>query len=409
MTLADVDALSRPADGLPIATAGADLLRVSASKVSRLMDLVGELSLTVSETIRSPDLDGLELTEFEKSAYRLKQVVRDVQVAAAELRVVPVGEVFRRMRRMVRELERQTDKEIELLFEGEDTEIDKIVVDRLFEPLVHVVRNSADHGLEKPDERVALGKPRRGKIVLSAAQVGSDVQIAISDDGRGLDRARILKVARERGFVRADEEPEDASLWPVIFRPGFSTAEVVTNLSGRGVGMDVLHSAMNAIRGRISIESDRGKGTRVILSIPLTLAFLDCLVMRVGQRMYAMPIDSVAEIFRPESEQITSLSASGGREVARVRDAFIPICRLDRFYGEAPAGDTALDQQIVVVFQTSRGRIGLPVDEMFDQQQVVMKPLQGHLETIRASFGCALLGTGEVAIVLDCERLGAGA
>ena len=373
------------------------------------MDLVGELSLTVSETIRSPDLDGLELTEFEKSAYRLKQVVRDVQVAAAELRVVPVGEVFRRMRRMVRELERQTDKEIELLFEGEDTEIDKIVVDRLFEPLVHVVRNSADHGLEKPDERVALGKPRRGKIVLSAAQVGSDVQIAISDDGRGLDRARILKVARERGFVRADEEPEDASLWPVIFRPGFSTAEVVTNLSGRGVGMDVLHSAMNAIRGRISIESDRGKGTRVILSIPLTLAFLDCLVMRVGQRMYAMPIDSVAEIFRPESEQITSLSASGGREVARVRDAFIPICRLDRFYGEAPAGDTALDQQIVVVFQTSRGRIGLPVDEMFDQQQVVMKPLQGHLETIRASFGCALLGTGEVAIVLDCERLGAGA
>lgn len=219
--IADSEPQTISADGSQAQAPNGGLLRVSADKVSRLMDLVGELSLSVSETIRSPDLDGLELSEFEKSAYRLKQIVREVQDAAAELRVVPVGDVFRRMRRMVRELERQTSKEIELVFEGEETEIDKMVVDRLFEPLVHVVRNSADHGLEKPEDRVALGKPRKGRISLGAAQSGSDVRITIEDDGRGLNRDRILKVARERGFVGPHEEPENSALWPVIFRPGF--------------------------------------------------------------------------------------------------------------------------------------------------------------------------------------------
>lgn len=385
--------------------AGAALLRVSADKVIRLMDLVGELSLSVSETVRSSDLSGLELPEFEKSAHRLMGVVRDVQDAAAELRLVSIGEVFRRLRRVVRELERATDKQIDLVLEGEETEIDKVVADRLYEPLVHMVRNSADHGLETAAERCAVGKPAKGRILLAAAAVGGDIQITVSDDGRGLDRAQILKRARQRGLVGVAEEPDDNTLWKVILQPGFSTAETVTNLSGRGVGMDVLNSAMKELRGRISIRTQLGRGTMVVLAIPQTLAFLDSLVMRVGARLYATPIDVVAEILKPGSEQTTRISAADGAEMVRVRDALVPICRLQHFYGESTSDLNALEELIIVVFNTSSGQIGLPVDEIFDQQQVVMKPLLGHLEGIRASFGCALLGSGEVAIVLDCERL----
>jgi two-component system chemotaxis sensor kinase CheA len=374
-------------------------------KVAYLMDLVGELSLSVSEIIHSPDLYGLELSEFDKSAHRLKMIMREIQDAAAELRMVPIGEVFRRMRRMVRELERQTGKPIRLELKGEDTEIDKVVVDRLYEPLVHVVRNSADHGLEPPKERLAIGKPESGTITLEAAQIGSDIQIAITDDGRGLNRQRILQRARERGLLEPSETPDDAALWQVIFQPGFSTADTITKLSGRGVGMDVLNSAIRELRGRIAIDSRLGLGTRVVLSIPLTLAFLDSLIMRVGTRLYATPVDVVHEIFRPKSSQITLISAEQETELVKVRDELVPICRLQRFYGENILNLVPLDEQIVVVFDTRCGRVGLPVDEIFDQQQIVMKPLQGPLERIRASLGCALLGSGEIAIVLDCEQL----
>jgi len=387
------------------ANASAVFLRIHADKISRLMDLVGELSLSVAETVNSPDLLGYELIEFEKSSHRLKMVVREMQDAAAELRLVPVGEVFRRMGRMVRELERQTGKSIALILEGEDTEIDKVVVDRLYEPLVHVVRNSADHGLESPAERREAGKPEAGRITLAAAQVGNEIQITVADDGRGLNRQKILQRARERGLVGPDENPEDSILWRVIFQPGFSTAETVTNLSGRGVGMDVLNSTMKDLHGRITIESRLGAGTQVTLAIPLSLAFLDSLIMRVDSRLYATPVNVVNEIFRPESRQVTPISACGKAEVVKVRDELISIRRLQHFYGEARTALPPLEEQIIVVFNTSAGRLGLPVDEIFDQQQVVMKPLRGPLANIRASLGGALLATGEIAIVLDCESL----
>jgi len=386
-------------------SAATPYLRVSAEKVGKLMDLVGELSLSVSETIRSPDLAGLDLSEFEKSAHRLRSVVREVQDAAADLRMTPVEEVFRRMRRMVRELERQTEKEIELVVEGEDTQVDKAIVERLADALVHVVRNSADHGLELPDAREAMGKRRQGRITLRAAQVGSDIQITVSDDGRGLDRERILSRARERGLVAPDANPEDKELWAVIFQPGFSTAEAVTNLSGRGVGMDVLQTVVSDLRGRISVDSEWGRGTSVKLSLPLSLAFLDSLVMRVGRQLYAASIDNIAEIFKPDPDQITTVAADAGSELVKVRSQFLPVCRLQVFYGQEVVEPMPLDQQIIVVFNTMQGRIAVPVDEMRDQQQVVMKPLIGHLERIRASYGCALLGTGEVAIVMDSEKL----
>ena len=394
----------------PVETAPADggLMRVSSDKISRLMDLVGELSLSVSETVQSPDLSGLTLTNFDAAVHRLNMIVREVQDAATELRLVPVDDVFRRLRRMVRELERQTGKQIEMEIEGGDTAIDKLVADRLYDPLLHVVRNSADHGLEGPDERVANGKPAQGRILLSAAQVGSEVRITVADDGRGLSRDKILKKAREKGFFGPDEEPEPAALWKCIFEPGFSTAEVVSNLSGRGVGMDVLNATMTALRGRIGVDSTAGQGTRVALHIPVSLAFLDCIILRLGHQLFAVPIDVVSEIAKPKSDDILGISADEGAEMFRLRGAHIPVCRLDSFYGMVLPGASSTRDSVLVVFNTSSGAIAVPVDEILDRQQVVMKPLVGRLSHVRASFGCALLGTGEVALVLDCERLAAG-
>ena len=243
-------------------------MRVPSERISRLMDLVAELSLSVAETVRSPDLDGLELSHFETAVHRLMMIVHEVQDTATEMRLVPVDDVFKRLRRMVREIERQTGKKIDLVIHGADTQIDKLVADRLYDPLLHVLRNSADHGLELPAERIAAGKPELGRITLSAAQVGSEVRIVVEDDGRGLNRTKILAKARERGFFGPDEEPEPAILWKVIFKDGFSTAENVSNLSGRGVGMDVLNTTMNQLRGRIVVDSTAGQGTRVGAAYP---------------------------------------------------------------------------------------------------------------------------------------------
>lgn len=384
------------------------LMRVASDKISRLMDLVGELSLSVDEAVHSPDLTGLELSRFEAAAHRLGAIVREVQDAATELRLVPVDEVFRRLRRMVRELERQTGKKIDLHLEGADTAIDKLVSDRLYDPLLHVLRNSADHGIEPPEDRRAAGKSEVGRITLSAAQVGSEVRIVVADDGRGLNRDRILTKAREKGLIGPTEEPEPAQLWKVIFEPGFSTAETVSNLSGRGVGMDVLNATMTALRGRISVDSTAGQGTSVALHIPVSLAFLDCLILRLGAQLFAVPVDVVLEIARPQPGDLPQISVEGGHELLRLRGQHLPVCRLERFYRGARAGDSAAEAQVFVIFSTSAGSLAVPVDEILDRQQVVMKPLAGHLARVRASWGCALLGTGEVALVLDCERLATG-
>ncbi|PWR02595.1 chemotaxis protein CheA [Meridianimarinicoccus roseus] len=389
-------------------SSGAALMRVSSGKISRLMDLLGELSLSVSETVNSPDLSGLELTSFDAAVHRLTMLVREVQDAATELRLVSVDEVFRRLRRMIREMERETGKQIELVVEGSDTLVDKLVSDRLYDPLLHVLRNSADHGLEPPDEREATGKSRRGRITLSASQVGSEVRIVVADDGRGLNRDKILKKARERGFFGPEEEPDPSALWKVIFEPGFSTADSVSTLSGRGVGMDVLNTTMNDLRGRIIVDSAAGEGTRVALHIPVSLAFLDCIILRQGQRLFAVPVEDIREIVKPQAAGSLRIAAENGSEVMLLRESYVPVCRLERFYRDTGAEMRPLSEMVAIVFSTDSGLIAVPVDEVLDRQQVVMKPLLGALSGIRASWGCALLGTGEVAVVLDCERLAPG-
>ena len=396
------------AEQVPEQASGGALLRVSSDKIGRLMDLVGELSLSVSETINAPELANLDLVGFEAAAHRLSMIVGEVQDAASELRLVPVDEVFRRLKRMVRELQRETGKQIDLVMRGEDTSIDKLVADRLYDPLLHVVRNSADHGLEPPAEREAAGKSPAGRIVLSAAQVGSEVRIQVIDDGRGLNRDKILSKARERGLFGPTEEPEDAAVWKAIFEPGFSTAESVTTLSGRGVGMDVLNTTMKDLRGRIGVQSEEGKGTTVSLHIPVSLAFLDSVILRLGTQLYCVPIDDIAEIVKPGFGDHLALAAEGGCEMLRQRDQFIPVCRLEKFFDGMRSELPPLSEMVFIVFESTSGPIAVPVDEILDRQQVVMKPLEGTLTRVRASWGFALLSSGEVAMVLDCERLANG-
>ena len=389
------------------AKVGGALLRVSSDKIGRLMDLVGELSLSVAETINAPELAELDLVGFDAAAHRLSMIVREVQDAATDLRLVPIAEVFRRLKRTVRELERETGKVITLDIRGEDTAIDKLVADRLYDPLLHVVRNAADHGLEQGKDRLAAGKSENGTIILSAVQSGSEVCIQVIDDGRGLNRERILDKARERGLFGPTETPENAQIWKAIFEPGFSTAEAVTTLSGRGVGMDVLNTTMNELRGRIAVESEEGSGTSVSLHIPVSLAFLDSIIMRLGTQLFCVPIEDIAEIAKPNAAEQISLSVENGTEMLRLRDRFIPVRRLEKFFGGMRTELPPLSDVVAIVFETSSGPIAVPVDEVLDRQQVVMKPLAGTLTRVRASWGFALLSSGEVAMVLDSERLAA--
>lgn len=392
----------------PEKAAGDVLLRVSSDKIGRLMDLVGELSLSVSETINAPELEHLDLVGFEAAAHRLSMIVSEVQDAASELRLVPVAEVFRRLKRMVRELQRETGKDIRLEIIGEDTAIDKLVADRLYDPLLHVVRNAADHGLEPPEERQAAGKSPTGTLTLSATQTGSEVRIQVIDDGRGLNRQKILAKARQNGLFGPTEEPDDGTLWKAIFEPGFSTAETVTTLSGRGVGMDVLNTTMEALRGRIAVSSEEGNGTTVSLHIPVSLAFLDSVILRLGTHLFCVPIDDIAEIAKPGTTDQLHIEAEKGTEMLWLRDRFIPVCRLEKFFVGMRKELPDLTDMVSLIFETSNGPIAVPVDEVMDRQQVVMKPLEGALTNLRASWGFALLASGEVAMVLDCERLVVG-
>jgi two-component system chemotaxis sensor kinase CheA len=378
-------------------------LRIRATQVTQLLDLVGELGLAAAEVIHHPGLEELELEGFESVVHRLENLIRELQDLASGLRLVPVGTVFKRMQRLVRDLSHQTGKPLDLVLEGGDTRIDKSLVDQLHDPLMHLIRNAVDHGIESAEERRVASKPQRGRVVLTAAQQGREIHITVADDGRGLNREAILERARGIGLVGADEEPDDSTVWSYIFSSGLSTAQEVSSLSGRGVGMDVVDATIRSLRGRIVVESFPGMGTAISLCIPLTLAFLDSMVVRLQDRLYAIPIDIISEVVKPEAEQVTYASADGN-EVVRVRDELTPIRRLQHFYGEV-GEERPLVEQILVVVQTTKGMLGVPVDDIVGQQQVTMKPLQGQIEDIRAGAGYALLSSGDVAIALDCERL----
>ncbi len=378
-------------------------IRIKTDKVTQLLDLVGELGLAVLSVTHHPSISGSELEGFENAAHHLELLTHEVQDLASSMRLVPASQLFRRIQRLARELSHQVGKQLEIIVEGEDVEIDKTVVDQLNDPLLHLIRNASDHGIEPADARQAAGKPEQGRILVRAAQKGQEISITVADDGRGLDREKILQRAIEQGLATEGEDLPDSALFNFIFRPGFSTAKEVTNLSGRGVGMDVVQTAVRALRGRIEITSEPGRGTAITMILPVTLTFLESLVVNSNNRLYALPIETVAEVFQPAADEIIRNSAEGKEMVLR-QGKVIPVMGLH----EDPAvngNPKPLTEQVVVIVEASRGNIGFPVDEILGQEQVMIKELPGYLKNIRGGSGCALLGSGEVAIVLDIEQL----
>ncbi|MFO0596750.1 MAG: ATP-binding protein [Myxococcaceae bacterium] len=383
-----------------------EFLRIDARKVSLIMDMAGEIGLACGAVTHHPDVVGRDLEGFNAAAHKLELLIRELQNEVSALRLVPVDGVFQRMKRVVRDTARRTHKQVELTLVGEDTEIDKLMVDALHDPLVHMLRNAIDHGLETPDDRRAANKGETGKLVLEASHQGGEVLVQLSDDGRGLNRDKIRARAIERGLIKAEDQLSDQQICELIFLPGFSTKENIDELSGRGVGMDVVKTTIEGLRGRVQVTSTEGRGTRIRLSVPLTLAFVEAMIVRERDRLFAVPIEKVFEVFQVEREQVTH-DASDGVSLVRVRERLVPVLWLHKFYEERSKVSEELDGRILVVVQTSRGELALPVDQLLGNQQVMLKPLVGPLSRVRAAAGCGMLRTGEVALALDCERLSA--
>ena len=383
---------------------GSKFLRVEAEKVEQLMALAGEIGLAVGAVFNHSDVEALEHEDLRSNIGRVEGLIRELQDASAGFALVPVSSVFNRMNRLARDLIRQTGKKFELVIRGGETEIDKLWVDALLDPLIHLVRNAADHGIESAQERIAAGKPEVARIVLSAQHQGGNVAIKLQDDGGGMNREAILGRAVERGIVseEAAETISDSDVWDLVFAPGFSTTQTVSNISGRGMGMDVVRAAVEAHRGHVSIESREGQGTSVTLQVPLTLAFLDGMVVRVGSWLYVLPVVAVTRVFRVTEAELVRVK-SGSVDLVRVGEDLVPCLELEAFFSETEPED--LLGRLVVVVHAARGRMAIPIDELVGQEQVTMNPLSGFLAHIRGAAACGLLRSGEVAIALDCERL----
>ncbi|WJR68656.1 chemotaxis protein CheA [Neorhizobium sp. CSC1952] len=372
-------------------------VRVPAEKLDELMDRVGELVIAQSRLSQLAGGSGdLQLRAVSEDVERLSGELRDTMMV---LRMVPVAHLFSRFRRLVHDLAHETGKTIELVTEGESTEVDKSVIERLADPLVHLVRNSCDHGLETPDERLAAGKPEAGRILLSARQQAGEVIITIKDDGRGINKERVRAKAEASGLIAANASLTDQELYQLIFQPGFSTASQVTNLSGRGVGMDVVKRTIDALRGTINVASHPGKGSEISLAIPLTLAIIDGLLVRVGSGRYVIPLSAVEECLELSIEEDMR---SRGRSFISLRDSLVPFLRLRDLFRTGTKPDPF---QKVVVISTGSERVGLVVDQIIGDHQTVIKAMSKLHHDVATFSGATILGDGDVALILDVGHL----
>lgn len=381
-----------------------NFLRVDARKVSYVMDLVGEIGLACGAVTHHPDLEDKELEGFSAAAHKLEMLVRELQSEISGMRLVPIATVFQAMKRVARDTARRTGKQVDLVISGETTEIDKVMVDALHDPLVHLIRNAIDHGLESTEDRIAAGKPATGRVMLDASHQGGEVLVRVSDDGRGIQRKRILARAKERGIISESAVLSDQQTLDLIFLPGFSTKENIDEVSGRGVGMDLIKTAIESQRGRIRMQSVEGQGSTIELTLPLTLAFLDAMVVREGDQLYAVPIEKVREVFTAHPEHVCHASAEG-KTMLRVRDELVPMVRLGDYYAHKDFSSTLQAGSVIMVVQTPRGQLAIPVDALLGNQPVTLKPLKGVLSHVRAAAGCGMLRTGDVALTLDCDQL----
>ena len=382
------------------------VVKVATSKLEYLVDMVGELVIAESLLHHNPDLTAIKTPRVQRDLTHLGRVTGEVQKTAMAMRMVPVGQLFRRMVRLVRDLGRKSGKKAELELFGEDVELDRRLVEELSDPLVHMIRNSMDHGLENPDDRVAAGKPATGKIRLSARHQAGEIHIEIADDGRGLNRDRILAKALERGMVAPGEQLSDSEIYHLIFKPGFSTAEKVTEVSGRGVGMDVVWKHLDHLRGRAEIRSTPGRGARFLLRLPLTLAIIDGLVVLCGEERYIVPIFSVREMFRPSPDSIFTVQGKG--EMVLVRERLLPLIRLKQRLGLRSGVDDPCEG-LIIVGESEGRQFCLLVDALVGKQEVVIKSLGPQFAHIHGLAGGAILGDGRVGLILEVSSLaGAG-
>lgn len=389
--------------GGPAATeTSTGFVKLDTLKLDHLVDLVGELVIAQSMVVQNPEVQKLTSRTLDRCLRQLSRTTAELQRNAMSLRMVPVRGAFQKMSRLVRDLAAQQQKQIQLLLEGEDTELDRNIVEKLSDPLVHMVRNSVDHGLEGPAERMAAGKLSLGTIVLSASHQRGGICIRIRDDGRGLDASRILAKARERGLIAPDEEPETSRIYEMIFMPGFSTAEKVTDLSGRGVGMDVVRRNIENLRGKIEIDSVPGEGTTFTIILPLTLAIIDGLLVGVGDDRYIIPTLSVRESFRARPGMVSTIQEHG--EVVSVRGRQTPVLRLGPYLGR-PSRAVKPEDGIMVVVESGDSCRALLVDELIGKQEVVIKSLGQSFQNQHLLAGAAVLGDGSVGLIFDVDSL----
>jgi two-component system chemotaxis sensor kinase CheA len=374
-------------------------IRVSVEKIDELMNTVGELVITQAMLSQlGAALEGANAEKLRAGLAQLERNTRELQESVMRVRMLPISFVFSRFPRMVRDIAQRLGKQIDLKLTGEQTELDKTVLEKIGDPLVHLVRNSIDHGIEMPDVRIAAGKDAVGTVHLDACHRGGNIAVEVSDDGGGLDKERILAKAKQRGLVGQNDVLTDEQIHDLIFLPGFSTAEKTTDLSGRGVGMDVVRRNVKELGGKIELRSERGKGSRFIITLPLTLAIVDGQSVAVGSETYIIPLISIVESMRLKETSISRLS--GHNEVFSFRGDYLPIIRLHELFGVEPRA-RALHEGLVVIAEGDGRRVGLFVDDLLGQQQVVIKSLEANYGHVEGVSGATILGDGSVALILD--------
>jgi two-component system chemotaxis sensor kinase CheA len=403
-TLAEKSGVAAPAKRAAPKAAGGDAsIRVDVEKVDQLINLIGELVITQAMLAQSAStLDPVEFERLHNGLIQLERNTRDMQESVMSIRMMPISVVFSRFPRVVRDLSQKLGKQVELKTIGEDTELDKSLIERISDPLTHLVRNSLDHGVEMPEDRIAKGKQPTGTITLKAYHQSGNIVIEVGDDGAGLNRSKILSKAKERNLPGIHDQMTDAEVWLLIFEPGFSTADQVTEVSGRGVGMDVVKRNITAMGGRVEIESMLGVGTRMTVRLPLTLAILDGMSVAAGQETYIIPLGYVIESLQAEPGMVKSVS--GVERLIQVRGEYLPIVALHEIF-HIPGAVTRLDQGIMVILESDGTKAALFIDALVGQHQVVIKSLEANYRKVPGISGATIMGDGHVALILDVVAL----
>jgi two-component system chemotaxis sensor kinase CheA len=402
---------ARPANALKVADAGkappsdSTSIRVSTEKIDELMNNVGELVITQSMlTQLAGSLHGPMGERLRTGLTQLERSVRELQEAVMRVRMVPISFVFSRFPRMVRDLSQRLGKQIELKMTGGDTELDKTVLEKIGDPLVHLVRNGIDHGIEKPEVRVAAGKSESGTLHLHAYHRGGNITVEVSEDGGGINTAKVISKAKAKGLVAADAELTDAQIHDLIFLPGFSTADQATDVSGRGVGMDVVRRNIEELGGSVEVRSELGKGSRFIINLPLTLAIVDGQTIQVSGESYIVPLTAIVESLQVKPGLVQRVVGHG--EVFSFRGDYLPVLRLNEFFGRSGRAESRpIDSGLIMIVEAEGRRVGLCVDELLGQQQVVVKTLETNYQRVDGVAGATILGDGSVALILDVAGL----